>query len=58
MERLHGRADNALANHLGGPGSIPSTGCRESEPGCEMFAPVPEAALNGCELHAKPNCNF
>ena len=28
MERLHGRADKALANHFGGPGSIPSTGCR------------------------------
>ena len=57
-ERLHGRADKALANHFGGPGSILSTSCSESEPGCEIFAPVPEAALNGCELHVKTDFNF
>ena len=31
-----------LANHFGGPGSIPSTGCSESER--EIFAPVPGVA--------------
>ena len=40
MERLHGRTIKALAKHFGAPGSIPSTGCRESEPGCKIFAPV------------------
>ena len=58
MERLHGPAVKALANHFGGPGSIPSTGCSESEPGCEIFAPVPDAALNCCDLHVKPDFNF
>ena len=58
MERLYGRADKALANHFGGPGSIPSTGCSESELDREIFAPVPEAALNGCELHVKPLFNL
>ena len=58
MERLHGRADKALANHFGGPGSIPSTGCSESELGREIFAPVPDVALNGCELHVKPHFKF
>ena len=58
MERLHGRADKALANHFGGPGSIPSAGCSEREPGCEILAPVIDAALNGCELHVKPDFNF
>ena len=47
---LHGRTVKALANHFGGPGSIPSARCNEREPGCEIFAPVPDAALNGCEL--------
>ena len=46
-----GRADKALANHFGGPGSIPSTGCSESELDREIFAPVSDVALNGCELH-------
>ena len=45
-------------NHFGGPGSILSAGCSESEPGCEIFAPVPDAALNGCILHVKPDFNF
>ena len=54
MERLHGRADKALANHFGGPGSIPSTGCSESELDQEIFAPVSDAALNVGKLHAKP----
>ena len=60
MERLHDRADKALANHFRRPtpGSIPSTGCNESEPDYEIFAPVPEAALNDCELHVKPYFNF
>ena len=58
VERLHGRTVKALANHFGGPGSIPSAGCSEREPGCEIFAPVPDAALNGCELHVKPDFNF
>ena len=57
-ERLHGRTVKALANHFGGPGSIPSAGCSENEPGCEIFAPVPDAALNGCETHVKPYFNF
>ena len=55
---FHGRTVKALANHFGGPGSIPSAGCSESEPGCEIFAPVPDAALNGCELHVKSDFNF
>ena len=38
--------------------SIPSTNCRESEPGSEIFAPVPDVALNGCELSVKPDFNF
>ena len=60
MERLHGRTVKALVNYFGGPGSIPSMGCRESELGCEIFAPVPDAALNGCELHVNcmPDFNF
>ena len=42
---------------------IPSTGCSQSEPDREIFAPVPEApvpeaALNGCVLHVKPHFNF
>ena len=41
-----------------GPGSIPSAGCSEMEPDCEIFAPVPDAALNGCELHVKTDFNF
>ena len=53
MERLHDRADKALANHFGGPGSIPSTGCSESELDREIFAPVPDVGLHGCELHAR-----
>ena len=46
MERLQGRADKALANHFGGPGSIPSTGCysSESELNRKIFAPVPDVA--------------
>ena len=55
---LNGRTVKALANHFGGPGSIPSTGCSESELDREIFAPVPEAALNVCELHVKPYFNF
>ena len=55
MEFLHGRTVKALVNHFGGPGSISSTGCCEREPGCEIFACVPDAALNGCELHVKPD---
>ena len=58
MERLHGLADKALANHFGGPGSIPSTGCSENELDQEILTPVPEAALNGCELHVKRYFNF
>ena len=58
MESLHGRMVKALVNHFGGPGSIPSAGCSEREPGCEIFAPVPDAALNGCKLHVKPDFNF
>ena len=58
VERFHGRAGKALANHFGGPGSIPSMGCSESEPGCEISAPMPDAALNGWELlHVKPDFN-
>ena len=38
---------------------IPSAGCSErGEPGCEIFAPVPDASFNGCELHVKPDFNF
>ena len=48
MERLHGRTVKALANHFGCPGSIPSAGCIEREPGCEIFAPLPVVALNDC----------
>ena len=56
-ERLHGQTVKALANHFGGPkGSIPRMGCRERETVlCEIFAPVPDAALNDCELHVKPD---
>ena len=48
----------ALANHFGGPGSISSAGCSESELSCEIFASVPDIALNGCELCVKPDFNF
>ena len=58
MERLHGRTVKALASHFGGPGSISSAGCIEREPGCVMFAPVPDAALNGCKLQVKPEFNY
>ena len=58
LELLHGRPDKALANHFRDPGSILNTGCSESELDREIFAPVPEAALNGCELHVKPHFNF
>ena len=57
MECLHGQTVKALANHFGGPGSIPTPAVvRGMEPGCEIF--VPDAALNGCELHVKPDFNF
>ena len=52
MERLHGRADKALANDFGGPGSIPNTGCRR------MRTRQRKLLLNGCELHVKPYINF
>ena len=58
IEGLHGRTVKALANHFGGPCSIPSAGCSAKEPGCEIFAPVPGAALNDCKLHVKPDFNF
>ena len=55
---LHGRTAKALANHFGGPGSTPRAGCNEREPGCEIFAPERDDALNGCELHITPSFNF
>ena len=51
-------ANKALANHFGGPGSIPTMHCSESALDREIFAPVPEAGLNGCKLHVKPYVNF
>ena len=57
-ERLHGRAVKTLVNHFGGPASIPSTGSSESKLDGEIFALVPDVALNGCELHVKPHFNF
>ena len=51
-----------LANHFGGSRiKFPVLAVVWEGTSCEIFAPVPDrpdAALNGCELHIKPDFNF
>ena len=37
---------------------FPRAGCSEREPVCQIFALVPDIALNGCKLHVKPDFNI
>ena len=48
------------SGYFGGSGSIPSTGYRRVNQAVKYFAPtfLPDAALNGCKLHVKPDFNF